>query len=524
MIASGPAALAVNFLAGIPASQTALLRRSRVKTLVVSTLLFFTPLAAYWPTTFHNYGMRDDYSKLREAHEEPGKVLHFCASNARPIYGYLLQASFQRIDTVRDMQWLRLLGSFLLGGLALASYSGLRKMGWPTGMSLTLACWIALLPGAQVIAGWMIAWPYAVAALVALAAFFLAEDAIRAGFRGRLAAVRLTAGVVLLGASALIYQSNAFFYLVPLTAALVMRRSGSAKNTLQWVITHLVLVVVALAAAYFAMRALYALGIFEKSRRIAFEHHCGAKIAWFLRAPLPNSLSLFALNDDNGLGRPAYLAGATVVGLILAAGAAAEWWRCGWRRGLLWIAGLLGLPVLAFSISLIAAEHYSTYRTTYAMTAVLLCFLLASMRTLTGWLGGRGRTVAAAMVLTLAFLVARHQGYALLAAPQGREWQLIREGAAQVKLDNARPRVFVIVPVPADASTARTYHDEFGSLSSNSDWVPKEMFKRAMHDLHPGMPEVWRHYEFSSGDEPADLRQFDVVVDMRQLRRFRSKN
>ena len=88
MIANGPGTLVGNFLAGIPASRTALLCRSRVKTLVISALLFVTLLAAYWPTTFHYYGMRDDYSKLREAHEEPGKVLHFCASNARPIYGY----------------------------------------------------------------------------------------------------------------------------------------------------------------------------------------------------------------------------------------------------------------------------------------------------------------------------------------------------------------------------------------------------------------------------------------------------
>jgi hypothetical protein len=39
----------------------------------------------YWPATFHEYGLRDDYSNLRESHEEVGKVLQFCASHARPI-------------------------------------------------------------------------------------------------------------------------------------------------------------------------------------------------------------------------------------------------------------------------------------------------------------------------------------------------------------------------------------------------------------------------------------------------------
>ncbi len=64
---------------------------------------------------------------------------------------------------------------------------------------------------------------------------------------------------------------------------------------------------------------------------------------------------------------------------------------------------------------------------------------------------------------------------------------------------DTRPRIFAIASTPADISTATIYHDEFGSLSTNSEWVPKEMFKRAMHDLHPEIAESGLALRFLEG-------------------------
>ena len=90
----------------------------------------------------------------------------------------------------------------------------------------------------------------------------------------------------------------------------------------------------------------------------------------------------------------------------------------------------------------------------------------------------------------------QHHAYALIAVPQGNEWQLILDGAKQVRLSaEPRPRIFAIASSPADISTSTIYHDEFGSLSSNSEWVPKEMFKRAMHDLHPEIANLNSRYD-----------------------------
>jgi hypothetical protein len=109
--------------------------------------------------------------------------------------------------------------------------------------------------------------------------------------------------------------------------------------------------------------------------------------------------------------------------------------------------------------------------------------------------------------------------------PQGNEWELILQGAKHVHLSpTAKPRIFAIASRPADISTATIYHDEFGSLSSNSEWVPKEMFKRAMHDLHPEIANINARYDFSEGYKLPVDQHFDLIIDMRRLREYYTDN
>src|ERR1700729_3879649 len=107
-------------------------RRSAVgvRAWLLTAVLFLVPLLAYWPATFHDYGLRDDYSNLREAHEEVGKVIHFCASHARPVYGWLLQVTYGQTSSVQNLQWMRLAAALLLGAISLVCFRGLRAVGW----------------------------------------------------------------------------------------------------------------------------------------------------------------------------------------------------------------------------------------------------------------------------------------------------------------------------------------------------------------------------------------------------------
>lgn len=493
------------------------------RALLLTLALFLAPLATYWPATFHDYGLRDDYSNLREAHEEPGTILKFCASHGRPIYGWLLQSTYGQARTVQDLQWMRFSAAVLLGAIGWVMFRGLCALGWSLGAGLCFALLVELVPSSQVIAGWAVGWPYAAAALLAIVAFFMVEAGLaawRSAARGRIAGQCLLA-LGIMCTSALIYQPSALFYAAPLAGALIARRDRSLGQSLRWFGVHFGLVAAALTLAYATISSLYAHGVFVKSGRIAFEHHWGEKLVWFLTSMLPNGLSMLVLNDDHHRDHGWYLGCALIVAVLLLCGLILEWRRHGAARGLVWALGLFGLPLFAAAISLVASERYATYRTIFAMTAVLLCFLVASVATLTERWAPSTRRLLIACMMGLAMFMAQHHVYALIAIPQGHEWQLIMDGAREVRLNAVeKPRIFAIASSPSDLSTDTIYHDEFGSLSSNSEWVPREMFKRAMHDLHPGIADLESRYEFSEGYRLPPGQHFDVVIDMHQLRRF----
>ena len=129
----------------VPVPWTHTARRTAVgaRTWLVTAFLFFLPVVTYWPATFHEYGLRDDYSNLRESHEEIGKIVQFCASHARPIYGWLLQSTYGQTTSVHNLEWMRLFASFLLGSISLVMYRGLRALGWSSSSSLCVAVLIS---------------------------------------------------------------------------------------------------------------------------------------------------------------------------------------------------------------------------------------------------------------------------------------------------------------------------------------------------------------------------------------------
>src|ERR1700691_2968454 len=226
---------------------TAVERRSVVNTRawLLTAMLFLVPLVTYWPATFHDFGLRDDYSNLREAHEEPRTVIKFCASHGRPIYGWLLQATYGQTSTVQNLQWMRFAASLLLGAISLVSFRGLRALGWSFSTSLVFAVLLALIPSAQVIAAWAVGWPYAATALLAVGGFFAAEGALTVGMsggRGR-AVGQWAVALGLMVVSALIYQPSSMFYVVPLAGALIVQRHRTVSQTARWVGIHLGFVV-----------------------------------------------------------------------------------------------------------------------------------------------------------------------------------------------------------------------------------------------------------------------------------------
>lgn len=494
-------------------------------TWVVALLLLLLPLATYWNTTFHDFGLRDDYANLREAHEEPGKIIQFTASHARPVYGWLLQHSFERIDEIAGLEWLRLAGAAGLGLAAAALFGVLLRLGWRWPAAGFAAAMTVLAPAAQIVAGWATAWPYPLAALLTLGGFALA-NANREGSPW----LRRAGAVLLVTASALIYQPNTLLYLVGIAAVLPVLRGHPPLARLRWVGVHLAIVAAGLIAAFLIMKLSYAAEIFTASRRIAFEHDPIGKLGWFLREPLLNALNLLVLNDDGGATRTMYRVSAGITALLLAAGLGVEVWRRGGWAGGFWLLLLAILLPAALVVNLAAAERFATYRTIFALTAVALIFLTLSWQNLCSLAGRAGRIIEVsgyAILLTMAIVVARNHAYFLIALPQGEELQILQRIADRIVLREPPLRIYVVQPLPEDSPSEISYHDEFGALSTSgalvagSDWAPKEMFKQLIRQRFPERADRERYYRLQAGIQPPPKGQpFDLTIDMRQIRRL----
>jgi hypothetical protein len=212
-----------------------------------------------------------------------------------------------------------------------------------------------------------------------------------------------------------------------------------------------------------------------------------------------------------------------MVALSIVAGIVAAWRRGGWRSGAFWLLCAPALALASFAANLISFQHWSTYRTIWVLTGVCLAFVGLPLGQLADRWPRAGRWLAPALYAAIALFgapLARSQAHDLIAVPQQAELSLIEEGA-QKAVKRGRPTVFVIRPTMDDAPAPEYYADEFGSLSTDSEWTPVEMLKLLLGKRFPALCEGPRHCAVSAGRKPP-RGDDEIIIDMRQLRRFRS--
>jgi hypothetical protein len=487
---------------------------SRTWLCVVALLVL--PITVYWQTVFHEYGFRDDYAHLREVREEPGKLFNFTASNGRPVYGAVLETSLKRVYDVSDLPMLRLTGALLLTAAGLALFALLRRAGWSNVESLAVGLSATLLPGAQVAVGWAIAWPIVLAMVLSLAGFAVVEAYLERPTRWRLCYV--LAGAALYFIAGLTYQSTALFSVVPLAALLLVRSDRARVGHYRWLTAHLGVLFASLLVAFVLMEVFYAYDVFPASdRMVAFEAEPLDKLWWFVTQPLANALGLFALRDFFGTGEGWFFA---CVGLTI--GVVALGYRF-WATGPIgserkrWLVALVFLPFVAHSVSLAAGERAIGYRTILALAGVVIVLFVYALRGLRvdGRIRARTQHAALGVFMAVAAVSASYNAFTLIAEPQNREWQIVDDAVERMKVGTGTKKVYIIEPLVSERSTKRMFADEFGSLSADSDWVPREMFKAALRERFGR--NVPAKYVLQFGHN-LPTTAYDIVIDMRRLR------
>jgi hypothetical protein len=477
--------------------------------------LLIVPLLVYWPTVSHEYGFRDDYANMREVRERPGWLMTLTTSNGRPIYGAVLEASLYQVHAVSDLAALRFVAALLIGVVGILLWRQLRRAGWTDGEAAAFAAAAMLLPGAQVVVGWAIAWPIALGLVAAVAGFTLVERGMQA--RGGARVAYVAAGALLYLASGLTYQTCPLFAVVPLAAVLLRREGSTERGDVQWIAAHLSTLFGSLFAGFVLMNVVFQEGVVPEAARMQIEPHPFIKMLWFFRNPLPNSVALFQLRDSLATPPWFWFVVAGVVVLMLAGFVYGTKSR---TERLRWLFAALLLPFAAHSVSLAASSQAIGYRTLLPMSGLFLVLAFFGLRALGARLGLSRPAYAGVLVAVVATaaVLAQRNALKLIAEPQGYEWSLIEAAATRLRLAPGETRVYVIRPSVAHRSTERIYADEYGSLTSDADWAAKEMFKAAMRERFPdGLPAGTSFY-LTTGFGPPPPVGYDMIVDLRELK------
>ena len=188
-----------------------------------------------------------------------------------------------------------------------------------------------------------------------------------------------------------------------------------------------------------------------------------------------------------------------------------RWWRSApWGS----VALLLLIPA-SFGVNLVAADRWAAYRVLLPLTMTVVVALALALLTLGGRMAAR---VGLVLLVIPALWLARRQTFQLIAVPQSVELNALESGAAHI--DPARhEHVFILTPRPEDHVARTVYRDEFGSLSTDSDWVPKEMVELVVKEQNPDRIGVARKYKVATGRALPAGALPNVIIDLQQLGR-----
>lgn len=491
-----------------------------MRTRICLLILLLTPILVYWQTVFHDYGARSDYSHLRAADEEPGRLVKLYTTEGRPLYGAMLEATYAATGDVARLEWPRLTAVLMLALVGLVFWRQMYNSGWNEVEAAGLGLGVLLLPSAQVLVSTGTGWAQALALLLAMAGFSAVETEIEHGGMKRI--VALLGGAVIYALGTLVAPANVLFTLVPITGVLLARTGREALGDLRWVSIHLGVMVGGLVAGLAVVQTLLPDSMLQEAGRLQLEAGPTTPLGWVLANPLTNALALYAINDDFLSGAIVYWAVAIAVVIFLVIAYRRVMASGDALAGRRWRFCLAAVPAAAALLPLVTLEPVSAYRVLFPVCGIVLVLVVFSFRSLV--IGKKVRPRRHYPLLALiwgALAYAAHDNsFSLLAEPQAREWELMRTSVLRAAF-NKPVRVSIVTPAVADRSTGRIYGDEFGSLSSADPQVAQEMFKAALRERFGGALPKGGSYTLTAGPLEPDAEDYDLLIDLRRLRESR---
>ncbi len=486
-------------------------------------------LAVFSTSLLVPYGFTDSYDVLADAQAGTLESIdaHVVASG-RPLYALLQHLAFASITNIDGFRYLRLAAAIAVGLLAWLFYLALRRAGMRQPFALTIPLLICATPPYEVYVGWETCAFFPYAAVLAGAALFAADHALKR----RLTKPGILAGsaaVALLSLALMIYQPAAMVFWV-FAAISLFGRPASLRSTAKRLGAYGLVMALTLAVEYLATLLLPGMMYgTTPSGRAALVQHPLAKALWFIRQPLVDALNLWNLLPHVSIA--GLMAVFTLAGLLLfLPGKPVE------RGGKFLLA--LALTPLSYLPNLVVQDDSSPYRTQAGLTSLVVlyaCFALL------GWLAFafkakllkealRKRQLSTgklAMRLAAAVLVGGALVGSALAAnnvtsyfvvPQAQELSIVAGHLNDAALAQATS-IYIIGCTADDSLSPVVRYDEFGLPSCSQFWVPRPMVYLLLRELHPAQAHL--PITFVRPGQPINPPPGSLVIDLRTLRLYR---
>ena len=542
--------------------------RPPVSNLLAAGFLLAVFLACFAPVLTADYGIWNDYGRIRLA-ERPDGNFPGVVREGRPISALLLWSSLQVVTEVERLRYLRLASVLGIALLAWCVFQALAYAGWsrfPSACVAVIAC--TALPF-QVYAAWATCAAFPLAGLAAGLAFVLCERGFEAPRDRRSRALAAAGAVLALLAALAVYQPAAMFFWV-FAAAVLLKPDTAARDMLRRLGWYCAIAFAAMLA-WFVMYRLCLILVPGHSVRTGLVQDLPTKAAWFLSIYLPNavnfvlpspshllvpeaggelSIDLYrrlsaALHRLNlSLLPPPGQAASTfshALGLSPAAGGLSfihkfldtliAWgvlaiiggglWRYfrGARGERLRKCAVAGFLLLLSSLpGLAVEENTSGYRAMPALASLIVVFAYLAFRGYAGRAAAsvRAHAVWGAAAAVCAVSAAWHvQTY--FVAPQVRELALMRSALEREDLSRVRGIRVIRPPRWQRNPPAPLLWREFGATSSASRSAPRNMAVLLLREVapeHAGLPiEVFDFNDPTALPPPPGV----LVVDMRRI-------
>lgn len=458
------------------------------------------------------YALSDDYTNLVAVQSGAKWPLGLRFAGGRPVLGVVNDLIFSCTPRIEDLRYLRLFAVIIVALLAWCLYQAMLSTGRDWRHSVMLPLIAVTLPPFQVYASWAELAPYPLAALIAAAAFYVAEVSLQAG-RTRQKWGLAGVSVLLMLLAITTFQPGAM-YLWVFAALVIFKPEATVAFALRRLLWYGGIVVVSLVLGL----GVYKLGMAEYGAmqamaRTHLTSNVAGKTLWFLQSPLTDSLNLVWIVPSPWVA----VGVATVVsaGMLLyfEGGVAERLWK--------YTIALFLLPV-SYLPNLVVAEDWSAYRTQAALTSLIVVYAFFALH---GYVQILHKTIANTILITILSLctlismcVAAYNVQIYFAIPQSIEVRLLRSQMRSGNLAQARS-VYVVGSTWHDSIAPAVRYDEFGLPFSAQPWVPGPAAYLVLRELDPARSSI--PIEVAPVGGPIKPPPEALVVDMRKLRDFR---